>query len=82
MDHIHQAIDEVKAPSGLRKRHRNQDDFDLSKIDVPKAKFAQFEKVSRLIKIALGSIAGFSLLIGGIGIMNMMLGVINAANAI
>ncbi len=69
MNHIDQAIDEVKAV--LRKRHRNRDDF--FKIDVPKEKFAQFEKVSRLIKIALGSIAGFSLLIGGIGIMNMML---------
>ncbi len=69
VDHIDQAIDEVKAV--LRKRHRNQDDF--FKIDVPKAKFAQFEKVSRLIKIVLGGIAGFSLLVGGIGIMNMML---------
>ncbi|RKU07794.1 ABC transporter permease [Candidatus Poribacteria bacterium] len=69
VDHIDQAIDEVKAV--LSKRHRNQDDF--FKIDVPKAKFAQFEKVSRLIKIVLGGIAGFSLLVGGIGIMNMML---------
>lgn len=34
---------------------------------------AQLEKISRMIKIALGSIAGFSLLVGGIGIMNMML---------
>ena len=69
VDHIDQAIDEVRAV--LSKRHRNQDDF--FKIDVPKAKFAQFEKVSRLIKIVLGGIAGFSLLVGGIGIMNMML---------
>lgn len=29
--------------------------------------------VSKMIKIALGSIAGFSLLVGGIGIVNMML---------
>ena len=34
---------------------------------------AQLEKISKMIKIALGSIAGFSLLVGGIGIMNMML---------
>ena len=34
---------------------------------------AQLEKISKVIKIALGSIAGFSLLVGGIGIMNMML---------
>ena len=34
---------------------------------------AQLDKISKVIKIALGSIAGFSLLVGGIGIMNMML---------
>ncbi len=34
---------------------------------------AQLEKISQVIKITLGSIAGFSLLVGGIGIMNMML---------
>ena len=34
---------------------------------------AQLQKISKMIKIALGSIAGFSLLVGGIGIMNMML---------
>ena len=34
---------------------------------------AQLEKISQVIKISLGSIAGFSLLVGGIGIMNMML---------
>lgn len=33
----------------------------------------QLDKISRVLKIALGSIAGFSLLVGGIGIMNMML---------
>ena len=34
---------------------------------------AQLERMGNVIKIALGSIAGFSLLVGGIGIMNMML---------
>ncbi len=33
----------------------------------------ELSKISTIIKIALGSIAGFSLLVGGIGIMNMML---------
>ncbi len=37
------------------------------------AGIAQLEKISKIIKIALGSIAGFSLLVGGIGVMNMML---------
>jgi len=34
----------------------------------------ELDKISRIIKITLGSIASFSLLVGGIGIMNMMLG--------
>lgn len=38
-----------------------------------RAGMAQLDKISKMIKIALGSIAGFSLLVGGIGIMNMML---------
>ena len=33
----------------------------------------QLFKISKVIKIVLGVIAGFSLLVGGIGIMNMML---------
>ena len=37
------------------------------------AGMAQLDKISKIIKITLGSIAGFSLLVGGIGIMNMML---------
>ena len=38
-----------------------------------KSGMRQLDKISTVIKIALGSIAGFSLLVGGIGIMNMML---------
>ena len=55
----------------LRKRHRNEDDF--VQIFEMHAGMAQLEKISKVIKISLGSIAGFSLLVGGIGIMNMML---------
>ena len=73
--HVHnvedmpQAIAEVKAV--IRKRHRNQDDF-FGTFDV-RFGLARLMKISTLIKIALGGIAGFSLLVGGIGIMNMML---------
>ena len=69
VEDVPKAIEEVKAV--IRKRHKNQDDF-IRIFDMRQG-MAQLEKISRVIKIALGSIAGFSLLVGGIGIMNMML---------
>ena len=69
VDDVPEAIEEVKTV--IRKRHRNQDDF-VGIFEMRKG-MAQLEKISKVIKIALGSIAGFSLLVGGIGIMNMML---------
>lgn len=66
---VPKAIEEVKGV--IRKRHRNRDDF--VQIFEMRAGIAQLEKISKVIKITLGSIAGFSLLVGGIGIMNMML---------
>ena len=69
VDDVPQAIEEVKEV--MRKMHKNQDDFfDLRDM---REGMAQLDKISKVIKIALGSIAGFSLLVGGIGIMNMML---------
>ena len=73
--HVHtvedmpQAIAEATAV--IRKRHRNRDDF-FGTFDV-RLGLARLMKISTLIKTALGGIAGFSLLVGGIGIMNMML---------
>ena len=69
IDDIPKAVEEVKTV--IRKRHNNQDEF--VRISETRRGIAQLEKISKLIKIALGSIAGFSLLVGGIGIMNMML---------
>jgi putative ABC transport system permease protein len=69
VEEIPQAIEEVKEV--IRKRHKNQDDFFMLR-DMREG-MAQLEKIGKVIKIALGSIAGFSLLVGGIGIMNMML---------
>lgn len=66
---IPRAMEEVKAT--IRKRHRNKDDFFV--IWDMKSGMRQLDKISAVIKIALGSIAGFSLLVGGIGIMNIML---------
>ena len=69
VEEIPQAIEEVKTV--IRKRHNGEDDFFM--IRDMREGMAQLEKISKVIKIALGSIAGFSLLVGGIGIMNMML---------
>ncbi len=55
----------------IRKRHRNRDDF--IRHWVPTGDVKQFAHIQKVIKIALGSIAGFSLFVGGIGIMNICL---------
>lgn len=69
MESIEKAADEVKAV--LRKRHRKQDQFfDISFHTVA---VKELDKISRIITIMLSSIAGFSLFVGSIGIMNMML---------
>ena len=69
VDDVPKVMEEVRTV--IRKRHRNQDDF-IDFFEMHKG-MAQLEKISKVIKIALGSVAGFSLLVGGIGIMNMML---------
>jgi putative ABC transport system permease protein len=53
----------------LRHGHRDQD----YTITVPLELLRQAEQAKRLWQIVLGSIAGISLLVGGIGIMNIML---------
>ena len=72
-DSIERAAEEVTAV--LRKRHRNQDDF--FDISFATAAVKELDKISRIIKIMLSSIAGFSLFVGSIGIMNMMLVSVN-----
>ncbi len=69
VDVVPQAVQEVKEV--IRKRHNGEDKF--VKFYEMRKGIRQLEKISKMIKIALGSIAGFSLLVGGIGIMNMML---------
>ncbi len=70
---IDEAVEEITVV--LRKRHRNQDNF----FDVSYATAAvkELDKISRIIKIMLSSIAGFSLFVGSVGIMNMMLVSVN-----
>ena len=72
-DSIEKAAEEVK--SVLRKRHRNQDNF----FDISFATTAvkELDKISRILTVMLSSIAGFSLFVGSVGIMNMMLVSVN-----
>jgi len=66
---VSKAIEEVKAV--IRKRHRKEDDF--FGIFDPRIGMAKLSKISTVLKIALGSIAGFALFVSGIGIMNICL---------
>jgi putative ABC transport system permease protein len=54
----------------LDRLHAGAKDFELV---VPEALLAQSRRTQRLFKIVFGCIAGISLLVGGIGIMNIML---------
>jgi len=54
----------------LDQRHAGAADFSLV---VPQQLYQQNQKTQRIFSIVMGSIAGVSLLVGGIGIMNIML---------
>jgi putative ABC transport system permease protein len=54
----------------LAKRHADKKDYE---VQVPLELLNQAEREKRLWNLVLGSIAGISLLVGGIGIMNIML---------
>jgi putative ABC transport system permease protein len=71
-DRMDDAVDEMKAL--LRERHRISkgmaDDFEVRNT----SEFASaFSTITTVMTILLGSIAGVSLIVGGIGIMNIML---------
>ena len=70
---IEKAAEEVR--SVLRKRHRNQDNFFDISFHIAAVK--ELDKISRILTIMLSSIAGFSLFVGSVGIMNMMLVSVN-----
>ncbi|MFC1693219.1 ABC transporter permease [Candidatus Latescibacterota bacterium] len=54
----------------LERRHNRVPDF---RITVPEALLRQSQQTQRIFNIVMGAIAGISLLVGGIGIMNIML---------
>ena len=62
-------IDSVK--NTLRKRHRGKDEF--IGVWIAKLTAHRLFHIQKVIKITLGSIAGFSLFVSGVGIMNICL---------
>ncbi|MDC0584232.1 ABC transporter permease [Bacteroidales bacterium] len=54
----------------LKRRHLENIDY---KITIPELLLKQQQKAKKMFSVVLGAIAGISLLVGGIGIMNIML---------
>jgi ABC-type antimicrobial peptide transport system permease subunit len=54
----------------LGQRHRGVEDYEVM---IPEELLAQAQRTQRIFNVIMGSIAGISLLVGGIGIMNIML---------
>ena len=54
----------------MDRRHAGVDDYGLI---VPLQLFRQHQQTQRIFRVVMGAIAGVSLLVGGIGIMNIML---------
>lgn len=54
----------------MRRRHKEIDDYEMI---VPEALLEQHRKTQNIFTIVMACIAGISLLVGGIGIMNIML---------
>jgi len=54
----------------LKRRHAGNEDFEIK---VPEALLKQEQRTKDIFNIVLGAIASISLIVGGIGIMNIML---------
>ncbi|MEW6051990.1 MAG: ABC transporter permease [Candidatus Zixiibacteriota bacterium] len=54
----------------MKRRHADVADYEIV---VPESLLRQSQKTQRIFNIVMGAIAGLSLLVGGIGIMNIML---------
>ncbi|MDP2422998.1 MAG: ABC transporter permease, partial [Bacteroidales bacterium] len=54
----------------LKRRHQGVDDFEIK---IPEMLLKQEQRTKDIFNIVLGAIAGISLVVGGIGIMNIML---------
>jgi putative ABC transport system permease protein len=67
-DKIQETANIIK--SILERRHNKVQDYEIV---IPEALLRQSQKTQRIFNIVMGAIAGISLLVGGIGIMNIML---------
>ena len=70
-DLVPQAMEEMTQI--LRARHRITDEIDDFTIFTQQDLLAEAETITNVLTIFLGGVAGISLLVGGIGIMNIML---------
>jgi putative ABC transport system permease protein len=68
--HAENVVFVANAAREMLSRNHKQRDYEVV---VPLELLAQAEEITRIFNIVLGSIAGISLLVGGIGIMNVML---------
>ena len=67
-DRLQEAANIVRAI--IQRRHRGVDDF---KIAIPEELMRQSQRTQAIFNVVMGCIAGISLVVGGIGIMNIML---------
>jgi len=67
-DQLNVTADAVKRI--LNRRHQGVEDFEIK---IPELLLKQEQKTKDIFNIVLGAIAGISLIVGGIGIMNIML---------
>jgi putative ABC transport system permease protein len=67
-DRVREAANIIQAT--LKRRHSDVPDYQIS---IPEELLRQRQKTQRIFNIVMGAIAGISLLVGGIGIMNIML---------
>ena len=70
VDHSTNVESTAKAIQTMLKRFHKREDY---RVSVPLTLLRQTEATKRTFNIVLGAIAGISLLVGGIGIMNIML---------
>ena len=70
VEHIKDVEATAKGIEAMLKRFHKKEDY---RVSVPLALLKQAEATKRTFNIVLGSIAAISLLVGGIGIMNIML---------
>jgi putative ABC transport system permease protein len=70
VEKLEQVVPVSEAIKQVMERNHKRKDYD---IDVPLEKLRQAERTKQIFNIVLGSIAAISLLVGGIGIMNIML---------